>query len=565
MSDLRVQRVRSLDGSTVEFVNGVSGNADGLRFDPKIISYNPVALTTDLSVSTTQFTFTFDQPIEFSGIGTIQIRKSSNNSVYQSFTCGVSAGATIAGSVLQVNTSSGNFDFFSNYIISLPSVGIANTYGQYYAGSDAYTFRTGVTEFEVQGGDFEQILVNPSSPTGYYKYNIFTSSGIATFTGPSASATDFAYVLVAGGGAGAYQNGSYQGGGGGGAGGLIQNYNSGNLPAGNYSISIGAGGQGTFDNPGGTNAPPTQPPTGQWPQLASSGSNSSFGPTPVGTIIAYGGGKAGQAHYGSSFPSYTYPVPSSAPNYFGTPGGSGGGGTVNSPPATYPTSSPTRRHPGGTGRSYPSPNQQGYPGGQAGTMPGFSGTQPGGGGGGAGGSGSGQGLYAPRPAGPSPGGYDPGNRYQNSGGNGGSGKSNPEFPGPGLALIDGFPNTLSDEMGSSGYLGGGGGSQVYTYPTAYSYNPTQTESWTPPAPGGIGGGGDGFFYAGPPPGSTNNPYYTGTTRFAQSGMQNTGGGGGGGQHPGGPSGLTPTPAPGSWYGAPGGSGVMMIRYAHPGS
>ena len=558
MSDLRVNRVRSLSGGTVEFVDGVSGDADGLRFDPKIIAYNPVALTTDLNVATTQFSFTFDQPIEFSGIGTIQIRKSSDNSVYQSFTCGVSAGATIAGSVLQLNTSAGNFDFFTNYIVSLPSVGIANTYGQYYKGSDAYTFRTGVSVFDVQGGDFSQIIVSPTSPTGFYKYNIFTSSGIATFTGPSASATDFAYVLVAGGGAGGHENNTYQGGGGGGAGGFIKNYNSSNLPAGTYSVSIGAGGQASFDNPGGTNSP--HPPTGgpgsgTWPQQASNGSNSSFGPTPVGTIIAYGGGKAGQAQYGIPYPSYTYSY--NSPNYHGSPGGSGGGGTVNGT-SSYPTSGSTRRHPGGTGRSYPSPNQQGYPGGDAGTNPNYTGTQPGGGGGGAGGSGTSQSYYTGTPT----------RQYQNSGGQGGSGLGNPEFPGPGMGLIPGFPNDLASAMGTSGYLAGGGGSGIYTYPTQYRYAPPPSsfEPWTPPAPGGNGGGGDGYFYAGPPPGPNQpNPYYSGSVRYASAGIQNTGGGGGGGSTPGGPTGQIPTPAPGNFYGAPGGSGVMMIRYAHPGS
>ena len=408
------------------------------------------------------------------------------------------------------------------------------------------------------GNAYVQIIQNPASPTGYYKYNIFTTSGIATFTGPSASATDFSYVLVGGGGAGGHFNDTYQGGGGGGAGGFIKDYNAPNLPAGNYTVSIGAGGQAAFDNPGGTNSP--YPPTGgpggaPWPQQASSGSNSSFGPTPVGTIIAYGGGKAGQAHFGTPYPSYTYPVPS--PNYFGSPGGSGGGGTCNGPSRSYPNSSPTRRHPGGTGRSYPSPNQQGYPGGDAGTYPNFTGTQPGGGGGGAGGSGQSQSFYTGTPT----------RQYQNSGGSGGNGQSNPEFPGPGLALIPGFPNDLASAMGTSGYLAGGGGSGIYTYPTVYRYAPPPSafEPWTPRADGGVGGGGDGYFYAGPPPAPTWPNPNADTFRNAAAGVQNTGGGGGGGPVPGGPNGDIPTPAPGTFYGAPGGSGVMMIRYAHPGS
>jgi hypothetical protein len=558
MSDLRVNRVRSLDGGTVEFVDGVSGNADGLRFGPKILQYSPLALSTDVQVTTNQFQFTFDQPIKFYGTGTIQIIKSSNSSVYESFaitnggTAGV--GVTIANNVLQLNTSAGNFEFFTNYHISFPSAGIANTYNDPLLAQDGYTFRTGTTSFDVDGGDFQQVVVDSNSPTGYYKYNIFTTTGIATFSGPSASATDFAYVLVGGGGAGSRQEASYEGGGGGGAGGYVKNYNSSNLPAGTYSISIGAGGQGAFSNPGGTNSPhPTSSNPAPWPQMNSNGSNSSFGPTPLGTIIAYGGGKAGIAHYGYPTPSYTYPVPGSqVPLYYGSPGGSGGGGTVNSSPATYPTSSPTRRHPGGVGRSYPSPNQQGYPGGSAGTKPGFNGTNPGGGGGGAGGAGASQSQLVSDGS---------GRYYQNSGGSGGAGAANPEFPGPGLALIPGFPGDLSNALGPSGYLAGGGGSEIYTYPTRFPSDP-----WTPPAPGGSGGGGDGFYYVGPPnPTSYPNPYWNSVPpRPAQPGVQNTGGGGGGGQVPAGPSGVIPTPAPGNWYGAPGGSGIMMIRFAHPG-
>ena len=128
MSDLRVNRVRSLSGGTVEFVDGVSGNADGLRFAPKIVQYSPLALSTDVQVSTSQFQFTFDQPIKFYGTGTIQIIKSSDSSVYESFaitnggTAGV--GVTIASNVLQLDTSAGNFEFFTNYHISFPGAGV---------------------------------------------------------------------------------------------------------------------------------------------------------------------------------------------------------------------------------------------------------------------------------------------------------------------------------------------------------------------------------------------------------------------------------------------------------
>ena len=542
MSDLRVNRVRSLSGGTVEFVDGVSGNADGLRFAPKIVQYSPLALSTDVQVSTSQFQFTFDQPIKFYGTGTIQIIKSSNSSVYESFaitnggTAGV--GVTIAGNVLQLDTSAGNFEFFTNYHISFPGAGIAGTYNDPLAAQDGYTFRTGTTSFDVDGGDYQQVVVDSNSPTGYYKYNIFTNSGIATFTGPSASATDFAYVLVAGGGGGGGGSGQQQGGGGG-AGGHVKDYNASNLPAGNYSISIGAGGPGVFNNPGGTNAPPTSSPTGPWPVLANPGSDSTFGPTPVGTITAKGGGRGGRyAFYGNPGPSYEYPGPQTSTYIFGVPGGSGGGAGFH--PVSNPSGGPN--NPGGSGFSYPSPNQQGYPGGNN-----FSPTQPyptskaGAGGGGAGGAGGTINSY---------------NAWHLSGGGGGNGAPNPQFPGPGLALL-GLPITMTDEMGPSGILAGGGAGDVYMSPgSAYPTNPNFR---TPPsvAQGGPGGGGDGRY---------NQPTYPGqTTRSAQAGFQNMGGGGGCGQLPGGPTGDFPTPAPGTWYGMPGGSGVMMIRFAHPGA
>jgi hypothetical protein len=574
MSDLRVNRVRSLSGGTVEFVDGVSGNADGLRFAPKIVQYSPLALSTDVQVSTNQFQFTFDQPIKFYGTGTIQIIKSSNSSVYESFaitnggTAGV--GVTIAGNVLQLDTSAGNFEFFTNYHISFPGAGIAGTYNDPLTAQDGYTFRTGVTVFDVQGGDYEQVIVSPTSPTGYHKYHVFTSSGIATFSGPSTAADDFAYFIIGGGGGG---GGTYYSGGGGGAGGYIKDYNSNNLPAGSYTVTIGAGGPGTFNNPGGTTAPPTNTPStpGTWPVQASPGQNSSFGPTPVGTIVAYGGGRGGLGReFGYPSPSYQRPSQQnqSTPTYHqaGQPGGSGGGGTYGvsspwSPPSYNPgyASSPNPNSGNfagifaGQGVSYPSPNQQGYPGGTTSVNPspkwGGS-TYMGGGGGGAGGSGGTVTNSPPQgPAGPNP--------NHKAGGGGGSGKPNPEFPGTQLALMS-VPLTLTNEMGPGGVVGGGGGPAVYADSSA-SWPQGPNQYWTPnnSARGGNGGGGDGSYQTNPP---NPNPTFT-----AQAGFENTGGGGGGGYTPGGPTGVFPTPGPGQWYGVPGGSGVMMIRYAHPGA
>ena len=545
MSEIRINRIGSVSGDAVEFVNGISGNADGMKFAPKIITFNPVALSTDLNVSTNQFQFTFDQEIQFSGIGTIQIVKASDNSLYEEFTCGVSAGATISGSVLELNTSAGNFEFFTNYIINLPSTGIANTHGNNFAGLNGYTFRTGVTSFDILGGDYSQIIVAPTSPTGYHKYVVFTSSGIATFTGPSNGVEDFAYALVGGGGGGGTSiYAGYGGaGGGGGGGGLVRNYNSNNLPARSYTIAIGAGGQGCLgDIQGFGGGNPSNP--GPFPVMPAPGSNTSFGPTPVGTVVAYGGGRGGKTIDGRPAPSFYGPPIPGAPaynaHYRGQPGGSGGGSAFNPNNRPWSSNSPPNGGPGrtpiATGYAYPSPNQQGYPGGSTFTWPNPNSSDgvTGGGGGGAGGSGGS--IYFRSP-------------WHVTGGGGGSGGSNPEFPGVALGQI-GVPADITNVMGPSGRVAGGGaGSSPNVgnnpYPTQPGITPTSV------AQGGPGGGGNGSYYR---PTVVN---------FATAGAQGVGGGGGAGYSPGPAANLDPSPA--EWYAMPGGSGIAMFRYAHPGN
>ena len=583
MSELRINRISSVSGDAIEFANGIAGNADGLKFSPKIITFNPVALSTDLNVSTNQFQFTFDQQIQFSGIGTIQILKASDNTVYEEFTCGVSAGATISGSVLELNTSAGNFEFFTNYIINLPSTGIANTHGSNFAGLDGYTFRTGVTSFDILGGDYSQVVVSPTSPTGYHKYVVFTSSGIATFTGPSATATDFQYAMVAGGGGGGgYSLDGGNAGGGGGAGGLVQNYNGNNLPAKNYTIQIGAGGPGTYATGLGTDQTynpaipaPYQPQykySGPWPVRSAPGSNSSIGPTPVGTIVAYGGGRAGY-HRQFGTPSPYFPQPTiqyqgpqypnqASPTHFqvGAPGGSGGGATYSQ--SVSPTNPTGRDVQGGQGYAYPSPNQQGYPGGRTYCNPAHytpsippdnqsvmpTDVSVGGGGGGAGSAGNPvQNSPYKGPAGPF--------KSYVLGGGGGSGKPNPAFPGVALQQI-GMPLTLTNEMGPSGVLAGGGGGAVYANRNASWPQGNNVGAFTNPssAQGGPGGGGDGRYQSSPP-----NPF---PSHPANAGFEHMGGGGGGGNYPQ-LNNAFATPA--SMYGAPGGSGMVLFRFAHPGA
>ena len=52
------------------------------------------------------------------------------------------------------------------------------------------------------GGNHEFISANPSSPTGFYKYHIFTGTSAISLSAPSANATDFTSSFVAGGGGG---------------------------------------------------------------------------------------------------------------------------------------------------------------------------------------------------------------------------------------------------------------------------------------------------------------------------------------------------------------------------
>ena len=300
-----------------------------------------------------------------------------------------------------------------------------------------YQFQTEFLSFNVTGGDFEQVIVDSNSPTGYYKYNIFTTSGIATFSSPSATADSFKYVLVGGGGGGGsgYVSGG-GGAGGGGAGGVVKDYNAPNLPAGNYTVTIGGGGSGAFNNPVGTAAPPTNNPTntsGSFTVVPTNGTNSSFGPTPVGNIIAYGGGAGGSGNtreapespkqrstyyynnWSGGFappqgPTFTGPPilnrpPTPTPERTfnltnsewvgsGHPGGSGGGNAgAGAIAPTYYYSQVNYsiiNVSGAAGQAYPSPNQQGYPGGSFGTTynPGnYIGGTGGGGAGSAGGAG----------------------------------------------------------------------------------------------------------------------------------------------------------------------------------
>lgn len=145
------------------------------------------------------------------------------------------------------------------------------------------------------------------------------------------------------------------------------------------------------------------------------------------------------------------------------------------------------------------------------------------GGGGYGGSGGGSGY--------------PNKENSHSGGNGGSDGSN----GGGYNVVGVGQKTTTrafEEPDGELFAGGGGAGDVATTGASSSYtNGT----------GGEGGGGNGAF-SGQTPFSGSTPKAT----PAVAGVENTGGGGGGGCY---------GSQQGYWYGAAGGSGVILIRFA----
>lgn len=473
MSNLRVDTITSVNGTDpVNFPTGISGDASGLSFDPKIVNFSPNSLQTGVSVGT-NIVFTFDQNIQFSGSGTIELRSgSSTGTIVESYVCGSSSRLTISGQQLIIDPTN-SLSFNTTYFVVIPSSGIGNSTGSLFAGTSSYSFQTVASEFQMSGGSYEFIQQSPESPTGYYKYHLFTGTSPFTLTSSTPNATDFTYLLIGGGGGGGAYPGSYWGGGGGGAGGLLTGTGPAMaLSAGEYIMTIGAGGDGsTPTTPSNTNGGDTYitPPS-----------------SPTSYVLrAVGGGAGG------------YPANSNPP-YIGNPGGSGGGSYSSARPptglnATGGLGTPGQGNPGGGNTWY---HPTGY-------------SMVGGGGGGAGSAGSQ--AYAD-------------NSYGSSnywwGGPGGDGTSVPQFPmtifSPGFIPESDFP---ADSINRSGgvYAGGGGGG-------CHQYQ----SSWA--GRGGPGGGGHG---GGPTgwalPGSTSpNPPGADPTNYAQHGASKLGSGGGGG-------------------------------------
>ena len=519
MSRINVNTISGIGGTFVTLANGALGDASRLSFPPNIISYSPEILSSD-SLITTNISFTFNQNIEFSSTpGTIELRSgSATGSLVESYTTGSSSRVTINSNVLTINPTN-DLVHDTTYYVILPSVGIANTFGAQYAGTNTYNFNTKVIDTELTGGNYDFVRVDSSSPTGFYRYHIFTGTQNFTLSHPSSQFLDMTWALIAGGGGGGtgYSPGT-TGGGGGGAGGVKNGtgtplYLSSGIT---YTFTMGAGGA-------------AGPSYGSSPVNCEGGDSSITAPT--GTIhTCAGGGRGGTS------PRPTYDQ--------GTPGGSGGGSWGGPGYPTHP-SYPTNgyyQYPGGSG----TPGQGNAGGrGSASYVP-FQGHYwQGGGGGGAGGTGS-DARYSPWP-GP----YWPQYPYNPNwfaqGGDGGNGRPIPAFAGPNLLgyvpepvfPADLLLNNNGNGLGPNGYFGGGGGGGAPSgVPITRSGN------------GGTGGGGHGAYVR---PGQYNpSPFSprTPSDYHAENGIAFLGGGGGGGTSPN-----------SSYTQGAGGSGGFWVRYA----
>jgi hypothetical protein len=535
MSEIRVNRVVSDDGSSlVSFPAGVSGDSNSIKLEPKIVQFSPKNLEVGVS-STTNIVITFDQDIQFSGVGTIFIRANSKTGeIFEEYDCGVDPQVTISGSQLTINPT-GELNPNTDYHIMISSPGIANTYGHYYVGNinpevtptddykyDTYSFRTEPSPFSMIGGNAVYELADGGSPTGTYRYHIFTGSGPLITYSNTFNSPDIAMLIVAGGGGGSSYPSDSGAGGGGGGGGVIYKENF-SLAAGSYTVTIGAGGAGT------------SPTSGISPNSRAGAGEESKITTLEGTDVfrAFGGGAGGGSLVFPWSPIPLQPIPSV--------GGSGGGAgwfTWSLINWNYATNAF-----GGIGIE-----GQGNPGGgwfplassfPFGPDPHVVSSAAGGGGAFAQGGGIQQ---FPYPPGPGP--------YYKSG-NGGAGRSIVAFGSPKLGS-SGIPAPSVTEIAFPGRYGGGGGGGAGNPPTI----PRPSNA----GQGGSGGGGHGGNVLWP---TTPDPGFRSTfppempqPYEAQPGFQHTGGGGGGNGGP-----YTTTTGPIGGPGGQGGSGVVMIRYA----
>ena len=493
------------------------GDGSALTFAPKVIAFDPAALSTGAAVDT-NITITFDQDIKFYGTGTVELRSTSASGTGIG-TFAITSGTpdselSISGTQLIINPTNNLPENTPIYVI-LPTNGISNLSNAYYAGSNNYNFRTVAQSFSAQGGT-EYTLVDGNSPLGSYRYHIFTGPGILTTTSPAANSPSLQLLAIGGGGGGGLRSptgGAHpvQGGGGGGAGGYITHtQNTLSLASGTYTVTIGAGGTG------GNFIPESN--VGTVREGEDGGDTTITPPASPTTYLlrAYGGGGGGGHYFGYSYGDGV-----------GRPGGSGGGGEA---PIEVNPASPTSGGNGVAGQgNNGSLGVPVYP-----FSPGENGRSSGGGGG-AGGSGSDGSrvnrFWTTANTGPYP--------YV-IGGTGGPGATNPYFV-TGNLTNSGLPADKLSTIGASGWYGAGGGGVGVGGGMSHGGR------------GGVGGGGHGAnisvmpatLLASVPSNVSPGPYPS------SGGSDGTGVGCGGG------GGNNNVPA------GAGTDGAIMIRYAVP--
>ena len=555
MSSLELQQIAGVSSAPVVFVHGISGDGHALTFPPKIVSISPAPFQKNASISS-NIVITFDQDIRFSpftGEAIFNIRENTiNGPIKESFSIhnpvtGISPRISIGGSTLTIDPTT-NFAYGKKYYLEMPNIGIAATlHLGLFAGEDAYYFETPFEPIDATGGTTYQY--------SSYRYHIFTGSGNFVLNSPSESNSGFHYLVVGGGGGGGCggPGGSGLTGGGGGGGGVLDGPGEElKLAAGTYTITVGSGGAGS---PG----PSGQPSTGSFDGNPSS---IKLGSTVIVEAIGGGAGGGGPA-----------PLDTMTARFGGSGGGAGGRANtlyeykyVNSP-----SIDPAQDwHPEGGGGRYPDPQfpnyqyrgtrtmggQRGVPG--QGNNGGYSSRgrasyggsyYNGGGGGGAGQNGenspfpnySWQQYSWPQ--------YSSWPGWASRCGDGGIGRSVPQFSAPRIPTLY-MPQPIRSETGPTGLYGGGGGGGSVNSAGYDGYQHTFAGQ------GGTGGGGHGGgTYPRPGYGS---PYRfspeSGTNYDAQTGYPYLGGGGGG---------ASAHPNNNGMSGKSGGSGVVMIRYLYP--
>ena len=328
-----------------------------------------------------------------------------------------------------------------------------------------------------------------------YVMHIFHTSGFFTLN----ATTTCDVLLVGGGGSGGPSYGNADTGKGGGGAGGVQFRAGYSLPAGDYEIGIGRGGQTPLNDRGyeGESNFRYYTATGgstTWHAVSDSSYYSDSSTNPNSGIIANGGGGGGGVD-----------------NHFGPKkGGSGGGAGARSTSYTSGAASELRTYTGWTKYGNAGGNSDG------------SGNYGGAGGGGAGGAGGNHGTS--------------GNESTSSGNADGG------YGGIGVDMTSYF----GTEVGDRGFFAGGGGGGSY-YGSAFA-------STSKVALGGKGGGGNGVWTREQGSFDYNNPTLDNKS-FKIDGMDGTGGGGGGSGE-----GRSDVSMHGAHNGN-GGSGIAIVRYA----